>query len=457
MGQPADRPQRIVTVALIVIPFVIASSYLVLGSGYVLDDWFVLRNAALDGAWRASPATQVAARPGAALLWALQFGVFGVHPLPSLLLMAALNSAAAVLLHRVLLLVVPSAIASVASVLWVLLPTHTSLEAWHGCSNITLSLALGLGALLTALRPGAWRVLAVVLAAAAGLSYEAILPALLATGLLLPPVVGVKQRVWAVAAVLGGGLLAFGWVLFNYTADKQPTDEASNLSYVVSANFSWGIAPRGTWSTVTGTIVLGAMLAVLVSRRLPSLDIRPVERWAMVASVVLLGLGALPFLRYPYAPLGAGDRANYVSAIGGSLALAVLGVILLRKWRPVAVAGAVVLALSAGAVRWERTELWSQAGLDAGTALDEVVARHRDPGPEIVFGPGPLVEENISAFADDSNVNALVELALRTREAKGRLADSAADFALVPEAQRVDLCALSTLPNLDACRPFGPP
>src|SRR3954468_5740901 len=52
-----------------------------LGPGFVLDDWFNLRNAAFGGAWSSAGTAQQTARPGAAVVYALVFGGLGRHPL----------------------------------------------------------------------------------------------------------------------------------------------------------------------------------------------------------------------------------------------------------------------------------------------------------------------------------------------------------------------------------------
>ena len=66
--------------------------YAVLGTGYVLDDWFTLRYAHFDGAWAAAGPDQHTARPGAAVVYAVVFGI-GRHPLAVLAIQAAIGAA----------------------------------------------------------------------------------------------------------------------------------------------------------------------------------------------------------------------------------------------------------------------------------------------------------------------------------------------------------------------------
>jgi hypothetical protein len=59
----------------------LAVPYALLGVGWVLDDWFVLRNAHFDGPVAAAGREQWLARPGQGAVYALTFGLVGPHPL----------------------------------------------------------------------------------------------------------------------------------------------------------------------------------------------------------------------------------------------------------------------------------------------------------------------------------------------------------------------------------------
>ena len=52
--------------------------------------------------------------------------------------------------------------------------------------------------------------------------------------------------------------------------------------------------------------------------------LRPADRTSspfglVIAGVTVLVLGTMPYVRYLYEPLGAGDRANYLSAFGAAI------------------------------------------------------------------------------------------------------------------------------------------
>ena len=430
---------RAVRVMLVVVPCLVALTYLAGGVGYVLDDWWLLRNADVDGAWAAA-GEHAYPRPGGWLLWAFQFGVLGVHPAWSIVLLTVINVAAAVQLHRVLLLVVPESIAHLTALLWVVLPAHTSLEIWHSCSIVSASLALGATALLLGRSDDdslGRLVVAGVLAMSAVMTYEAIVAVLFAAALVVPSLAARARQVRPTIALLAGTAVGGGWSLFNRPDVKAIADENSDLTQVVQANFGWGVLPEGM---IADLVALAMLLFLVVAAASPWLEsIRLDRRVASLAAacLALLVLGAAPFVRYPYAPLGAGDRANYLSAIGGALAWALVASLLWR-WRAVAAVGIAVLLVVAANVRYERTRLWSAAGEDAHRVY-EALRRVEDPPRRIVLGPAPVQYDNIAAFVDGSNARAVIQLAQRTDEVGGDLSYEPSQFETVPPRERFDM------------------
>jgi len=427
----------------------VVAGYAVAGTNFVLDDWFTLRNAHFDGAWGAAGDTQRVARPGAWITYALVFGAIGRHPLPVLLLQGAVTLATAVAFFALLRRLVRESLAGLATALWLILPNHTSLEVWASAANIALSvLLLVAGCLvLTSVRLGTWR-LVVVAALFAGsvLSYEATLPVAATAAVALPWIVARRIR-WdaVVAAAIGLGASAV-WIVAHWNPAKDVSDEVVDLSQILGAHLGWGIAPEGV---VADALLLAGLLGTAVALgRLVLPSWRPAagsEEWIVLAGVVVVVLGTLPFAFYLYAPLGAGDRFNAVSSLGGALIWAGLLGLVWRAHRGLAAAGLVVLAGAALVARVERVMVWHKAGSDAVAILDGVHATIPDPDGTIVIGPHPIQEDNVAAFLDQSNINAAVQLEYDDPGVRGGLSFSPEQFDQVPVHLRFDIRDVSEL------------
>jgi multidrug efflux pump subunit AcrB len=170
---PGVRPGRDRGAILVVAASLAASAvYAVLGVGYVLDDWFALRNAHVGGAWAAAGHEQDLARPGASATYALVFGLMGEHPLLVLALQAAIGALTAWVLLTLLRRFLPAGPATLAALCWVVLPNHTALEVWASATNIALALLLTLvGALVLLSGRRRARPAALVLLMAGALAY----------------------------------------------------------------------------------------------------------------------------------------------------------------------------------------------------------------------------------------------------------------------------------------------
>jgi hypothetical protein len=156
-------------------------------------------------------------------------------------------------------------------------------------------------------------------------------------------------------------------------------------------------------------------------------------------------LGTVPFVRYLYAPLGAGDRFNFVSSIGGALAWTGIAVMLWQWRRPLAVGLLAVVVGAALVARVERSVLWHRAAHDAVAIQAEARRTIPDPSRLIVLGPSPIQQQNIAAYLDQSNVVAAVQLAYRDPQAAALLTFSDAEFLGYPADQRVDMRSVSLL------------
>ncbi len=218
------------------------------------------------------------------------------------------------------------------------------------------------------------------------------------------------------------------------------------MSQIVGAHFGWGIAPSGPVASVLVLVgVVGAAVAV-ARAALPSLrqSAGPPE-WSVVVGLAVMVLGSLPFAKYLYAPLGAGDRFNFVSSIGGAMVWAGI-VFMLWAWRrPLAVGVAVVLVVAGGVARVERSVIWHRAGHDALAIQRGVVAAIPHPSGVIVVGPAPIQQQDIAAYLDQSNIEGALQLAYDDPHVDAGLSFSQHQFDSYPPSQRFDLTKVSQL------------
>ncbi len=421
--------------------------YAVLGTGYVLDDWFTLRNAHFQGAWASAGTAQQTARPGAAVVYAIIFGVIGQHPLVTLAVQAVIGAATAMLLVRLLGRFLPLNLALGATLLWVLLPNHTSLEVWASATNISLCVLLAVAAtdMLCATRP-AVRWSALVVFAAAGLCYEAILP-LAAALILIVPWIRRGRPDWR---LVGGGAVALGgvalWVVTHWQPAKQVSKSWADLSQIFAAHFGWGIVPSGPVASVL--LLVGLIGSALAVARLVMPSVRsqagPPE-WCVAAGLAIMVLGTIPFARYLYAPLGAGDRFNFVSSIGGAMVWAGVTAMAWAWRRPLSVVVVIGLAVAAGVARIDRAVLWHRAGHDALAIQKGVVAAIPHPNGVVVVGPAPIQQQDLSAYLDQSNIEGALQLAYDDPHLKAGLAFNRRQFERYPPGQRFDITKVSEL------------
>ena len=383
---------RAVAGALVGVAALVYLPYLVHGVGFVQDDWWGLGHAHFDGAWRAAGPDQLTARPGAAVVYAFLFGAIGRHPLAVLGVLAVLDAVGAVLLHRLLRRFVPSGVAALAAVLWLVLPNHTTTETWASAANISVSfVAMLAGLLLLIERRTVFGLLALAFAV---LCYEACIPVAVAALLVLPPLRRVR---WAGLAAVALPAL---WIVTHWHPAKKVAPWTTDVVRALPGHFGWGIVPDGLVATV---LLLAAVAGIVVAARR--------QEWTVLAGVAVIGLSVLPFVRYAYEPIGVGDRVMFVSAAGGALAWAGI-VAMTAQWRAV-VARALLVLLLGGAVvaRWQRADAWGDAASTAVAVVDEVVADVPEPDGPLLVDPLPGGRFNIAAFGDISHLRLALALA----------------------------------------------
>src|SRR5947209_2794481 len=198
--------------SLVALVVLLAVPYAALGVGWVLDDWFALRNAHFHGALAAAGGAQWLARPGQGAVYFLTFGVIGAHPLAIYAVQVTLAAISAVLLFRLLRHFLGDGRALAGAALWAILPNHGSLVNWPSAVGISVALVLLLAGclLVVTARPRlATELGAAVLLTVAALCYEAVGPAAAAAALLLPRLL---NRDWRLrqAGLCWGGLAVAG-------------------------------------------------------------------------------------------------------------------------------------------------------------------------------------------------------------------------------------------------------
>jgi hypothetical protein len=381
----------------------------------VLDDWFALANARFDGWWMAAGAEQWRARPGAGAVYAVVFGLVGRHPAVALAVQIALVGAAAVLLRRLLVRFVAPSLALAVAALWLLVPNHGSLLLWTSAANITVALVLLLGGLL--LLAGDRPAPAALLLACSVLSYEATAPAAVAGALVLPMLQDRSPRravAWTAAALLP----VAAWMVAFFHPAKRGVRETADLLLVPGAHLGEGVFPTGPVAVALGTVALVACTLVV-------LDGVRSRRWGPEAGLVgagalVIALGTLPFVRYFYAPLGAGDRVNVVAGVGTALSWVGLGAWLWRRSsRPAMVAAGAVVVVAMGVASVQRSWSWADAVDDGERTLTEV--RPRLARGATVEVPAPPMRRNVAAFLDRSNIAGALQLEAGTRDVDARL------------------------------------
>jgi hypothetical protein len=227
---------------------------------------------------------------------------------------------------------------------------------------------------------------------------------------------------------------------------KQVSKSWADLGQIVGAHFGWGIVPNGPVASILALIGLVGVGVALARVVLPSF--RPQSGpadWAIVTGLAVMVLGTIPFARYLYAPLGAGDRFNFVSSIGGALVWAGILALLWDWRRPLSVVLVVVLAGAAGVARVERSVIWHQAGHDALAIQQGVVAAIPHPHGVVVVGPAPIQRQNIAAYLDQSNMEGALQLAYDDPHQHAGLAFNQRQFDSYPASQRFDLRKVSRL------------
>jgi hypothetical protein len=444
MAAPAGSPRPAALVAVGATTLAFSIVYQVIGAQLIMDDWWTLRNARFDGVLATAGTDQWYARPGAGALYALLFGGVGAHPAVYVLILAVLNAASAVLFLRLAQRFFGPTVAIVATFVWIIVPNHLALEVWGSAINIVVSQVLALGALLLLSRAPVrgWRLaVALVLLVAGCLCYEALVPLAGLAVIALPWIVMRRfDPLPTIAGVVAVGAAGV-WQLVHVNPAKKIGGFEGDPFVVLPANLGWGVTSFGVVSDLLFALALAGVIVALVRLAMPSLRPRTgVGEWAVLVGVIIMFVGTLAFVRYGFEPVGGGDRENYIAAFGGALVWGGFAEILVRLQVPrvaLGVAAAVFLCLTLP-TRFARLQLWHDAGTDGVAIASNVVRTYPQPPPMIVVGPR-VVYGNLTAYFENTMLEAAVQLQYGRDDVHVRLADTPADFDAAPPDERYDI------------------
>lgn len=407
------------------------------GSDLIHDDWNIAESFEHNGVWHeiVSRSTGSPGRPLTALYLGVTYGLFGTSPMPHVLVLAALNAAAAVLVLLVADRFLRADNAAWVALAWAALPNRGSTRMWIATGSAMLAVVLLLVSVL--LLAADRKVAGSLVAAASVLAYEAVV------GVAVGAVAFLAWRArprspgrWAAAAVPAAAAAGF---IFLVSPKRNPEANRpfANVGRLVSAQL--GVGPFGMLARVGGVILLIA-IAVAIARLLPSFRrVLGTRDRCVLAGLATLVLGASPFAAagYPFTTDGLVDRGNLTAGLGTAL---VLGAVL--WWS--ASKGVVGLAVAAtalgfvGSLNAVDLRAYRAAVRDGHVMLDRVAAdvpRFEEP---LLVGP-PLPNRNgVTQFIVDYDLTGALRLARDDFSLEARMALTAREVDVGPEPLRYD-------------------
>lgn len=418
--------------------------YALLGVNLVLDDWTLASNAELHGFGGVVPDGQEldVARPGAWLVFTLLYGTVGAHPLVLLVAVTLINVAVAGALLVALDRFLARRTAVVVALLWVLLPTHTTLAAWPGTTQVIVGFGLFLVGVWATSR-GRWAVGGLLLAASI-LCYELVIPASMVAVVvvgtpLLPLAPGVEppdppltlaRRGGALVAVLAATAWSRTHSIYPFEPRFPPVDE------LWSAHF--GVGLFGAFATPPLLVFVAAALVAGLAGLCVIMWLGGERERHQGPSLVVVGLAvmvvALPAaLSVPVGPLGFADRLYGLSSVGAALVLVGVGTWVARRRREALVVGSAALVTTCLVGSVVALRSWSRAGQDGVALLDHLPEAAEDPaGTDFVVVPVAPSRNGVVGMSSPTG-GAQQAYELRWRDATGSLFVAEAPLFEPPE------------------------
>jgi len=338
------------------------------GPSLLVDDWNFASGGRTGGFVGLMSGIDHRSRPLQALYHATTFTVFGAHPVPHLLALAALNGLVAALVLLVSSTVVSRRLAVLVTASWVVLANHGATRLWIATGPVSVSLALLLVAAWFAFRPRPRLVAVVALTALSTLSYEG---GIVVSGVLVLVAAwrGSDRTRTRVRDALAGGLTLVavaGWVLL--TTPKQLQGSAPfEPGRVLSSGVGLALLPQQLrpWSVV----VLLGVLATLATAVVPAFRREGSVVAAIGAGVLACGAAPFVFARFPLSTDGMLDRVNVYLALGTALLVAGMLDQLWRLPRPAALALTTTVLVVLAAANVQDVRDAHRAAVDGRVAL----------------------------------------------------------------------------------------
>lgn len=360
--------------------------YLSFGSGFYLDDWRNLARLDTVGWLRAAEASRFASRPGAWATETVLYTVLRDHPVAWVLALAVLGAATATALFVCLRRFTGWNVALAVVLVWLVLPNHTSLRVFANTAPMLVGLLL-LAVGITVMDRDRL-VLGALIASAGGLCYEVMLPAALAAVVLLHVL---RHRGTRIRAVQGAAVVVVTGCLMLIHPTYNPANADRGSPMVVpAAHFGSGLTRVGPLAVALAVVAAVGVVVGLVrfargERRGGS------GPWLVAAGLGVVAVGVSAYvLKWPYGVRGQADRNYVVSSVGGAMVWVGCARVLLERWRPALVAGAVAFAavMVTANVSYQRD--WSDSAVGARRMLEAVDCRYRGR-PPADLGVGPVV------------------------------------------------------------------
>lgn len=387
---------------------VLALPHLLLGPDLVADDWVWVRNGVFGPAWDVGR-PRLESRPGQLVVYAGVFGLGDARPLlhSTLVLVAWLGAAVAV--HAALRRLLDGRTALGCTLLWLLAPSHVSLELWTSAIQGSVAVAsLGAG---TALLTGRRRRAGWALLVAAGTFYEVVVPVVPVAALAADRVRTGRWRAGAAVAGVAAAVPAAAWSVWQSSAYDASVPTTGDRWYQhLAAPLALGL-DVGHDVVAASVLAATAVAAAAIGRRALAQRATRLDGAALVGLAVVV-LGAAPGVRSYTIPVGIGDRLTAASGIGAAVfwwcavapRLTSQGVD--RRVRVAVVAAGLALATT---LRLDAVAEWSRLGDRAADRARDLAARAR-PGDALVVD-GPLLDgDGFYGLYDGWNTTAAVQV-----------------------------------------------
>jgi hypothetical protein len=397
---------------LVLLAVLVLVRFLVLalqGTNLILDDIALTSLTERGGFGSTVPSGQDldVTRPGAWLTFTLVFGAFAGHPLLLVGFVTLVNVGVAWALLVLLRHFLADRTALWVAVLWVVLPTHTTLTAWPGTVQVVVGLLLLLlgAAVFVAGRGFAGAAVGGLLLAASILCYEIAIPA----ALLVPLVLGaavlpfrpdrlparplrLPDRGLALVPVVA----ASAWSLTHSIYDVE--SHLPDLLEIWTGHL--GIGLYGSFTTpewlivASGALVAGGAASCLVVW-LAGQRGRDEGPSLVVVGLLLMGVGLPVAISVGVTSLGFGDRVFGISSIGSALVLVGVGTWLWARSRTLARVGAAALLVVCLVGQLVALRSWGRAGDDVVALLDYVDGLPDPAHVHVWVTPGPLSRNGV--------------------------------------------------------------